>query len=154
MTVVVRTEGLGKRYGNAVGFAGWAGTAMQGTALPIGRALGAGANLVPAALLVLGTGLLLFGAALRATAAVAYGLVAWSFVIQFVASLLDAPRRLLDLSVLRHVALAPAIDPKLGQRRGHGGGRAGRGRRRRRCVRTAGRHARVTTTLVDIAGRG
>ncbi len=68
-------------------------------------------NLVPAALVVLSAGVLLFGAVPRATAAGAYGVVAWSFMIQFVASLLDAPAWLLDLSVFHHVALAPAVDP-------------------------------------------
>jgi ABC-2 type transport system permease protein len=95
----------------ATGVAAWAGTAVEGHAVPLGRSLLAGVNVVPAALFVLGVGLLLFGSAPRLVAAGAYGLVAWSFVLQLIASLLDAPSWLLDLSLFHHVALAPAVDP-------------------------------------------
>jgi ABC-2 type transport system permease protein len=54
---------------------------------------------------------LLLGVAPRAVAAGAYGVVAWSFVVEFAASLVNAPSWLLDLSLLHHVALAPAVDP-------------------------------------------
>jgi ABC-2 type transport system permease protein len=66
---------------------------------------------IPAALFVLGVGLLLFGSAPRLVAAGAYGLVGWSFVLELIASLLKAPSWFLDLSLFHHVALAPAADP-------------------------------------------
>jgi ABC-2 type transport system permease protein len=93
------------------GFAAWTGTAVEGHAVSLGRAVTAGLNVVPPALFVLGAGILLFGSAPRLVAAGVYGLVAWSFVVELIASLLAAPSWLLDLSVLHHVALAPAVDP-------------------------------------------
>jgi ABC-2 type transport system permease protein len=84
---------------------------VEGHAVPLGRTVVAGINVVPPALFVVGAGLLLLGSAPRLVAPGAYGLVGWSFVIELIASLLKAPSWLLDLSLFHHVALAPAADP-------------------------------------------
>lgn len=97
--------------GVVTGVTAWAGTAVEGHAVPLGRTVVAGINVVPPALFVVGAGLLLLGSAPRLVAPGAYGLVGWSFVIELIASLLKAPSWLLDLSLFHHVALAPAADP-------------------------------------------
>jgi ABC-2 type transport system permease protein len=47
----------------------------------------------------------------RFTAAAAYGLVAWSFLVEVVGASVGASHWLLDTSVFHHVARAPAEDP-------------------------------------------
>jgi ABC-2 type transport system permease protein len=71
----------------------------------------AGANAVPAALFVLGLGVLAFGVVPRVAASVTYAYVAGSFLLETVGAAVELPERLLDLSVLHHVAPAPAVDP-------------------------------------------
>jgi ABC-2 type transport system permease protein len=91
------------------------GTAVAGSVGNLGVDLGdlvvAGVNTIPAALLVLGLGVLVFGAAPRAAAAVSYAYVAGSFLLETVGAAVELPGLLLDLSVLHHVAPAPAVDP-------------------------------------------
>ncbi len=71
----------------------------------------AGANAIPAALVVLGVGTLLHGLAPRRAAAVTYAGVAFSFLLEVVGSTVDLPEWLLGVSVFHHVAPAPAVDP-------------------------------------------
>ena len=91
------------------------GTAVAGNVGDLGVATGdlvvAGANAIPAAVLVLGLGILVFGTAPRAAAAVTYAYVAGSFLLETVGAAVELPGLLLDLSVLHHVAPAPAVDP-------------------------------------------
>jgi len=63
---------------------------------------------VPAGIFVLGIGTLVHGLAPRYATAVAYGLVAWSFLIEIIGAGLGASRWLLDTSVIHHIARAPA----------------------------------------------
>jgi ABC-2 type transport system permease protein len=70
--------------------------------------LEAGANCLPAALLFLGVAALAYALVPRASAAVAYGLVAVAFLWQLVGSLLGAPRWLVDLTPFANVAAVPA----------------------------------------------
>jgi ABC-2 type transport system permease protein len=72
--------------------------------------MAAGTNAVPAAIFVLGVGTLVHGIAPRFAAPAAYGVVVWSFVVEVIGASLGASRWLLDLSVLHHVARAPAAD--------------------------------------------
>ncbi|MGH9010743.1 MAG: polyketide antibiotic transporter, partial [Acidimicrobiia bacterium] len=90
------------------GVAGWAGSASQHSGVSLPRALGAAFNTLPAALLVLGAGTLAHGLVPRKAGAVAYGLVAWSFVVKMLGTTGTGGRLLLDLSVFHHVALVPA----------------------------------------------
>ena len=97
----------------AVGLAVWAGTALGGSALAAGDALRAGLNLVPAALLLLGLGILLFGVLPRLTGPLAYALVIGAYLLDFVGPLLDLPDALLDVSPFRHLAEVPVADADL-----------------------------------------
>jgi ABC-2 type transport system permease protein len=94
----------------AVGVAVWVGTALGGTALPVGDALLAGVNLIPAALLFLGLGILLYGLAPRLTAPLAFGVVIAAYLLDFVGPLLELPVALLDVSPFRHLAEVPVAD--------------------------------------------
>jgi ABC-2 type transport system permease protein len=90
------------------GLCAWTGAASQNAGISLSQALGAGANCLPAALLFLGLGALVFALAPRASAGVNYGLVIQAFVWQLFGGVLGAPRWLLDLSPFQHVALVPA----------------------------------------------
>jgi ABC-2 type transport system permease protein len=94
--------------GLAVGVAAWASSASQHSGVGFGPLLAAGANTVPPALVVLGAGTLVFGLAPRLAAAAAYAVVAWSFLVELVGSVVNANHWLLDTSLLHHVAAAPA----------------------------------------------
>jgi ABC-2 type transport system permease protein len=91
------------------------GTAVAGSVAGLGVDTGdlvvAGANVVPAAVFVLGLGVLLFGVAPRVAVAVTYAYVAGSFLLETVGAAVELPGLLLNLSVLHHVAPAPAVDP-------------------------------------------
>ncbi len=84
-----------------------AGTAVGGTAIAVGDAARAGINLIPAALLFLGLGVLLLGLVPRLTAPVAFGLVVGAYLLDFVGPLLELPDAVLDVSPFRHLAAAP-----------------------------------------------
>jgi putative exporter of polyketide antibiotics len=98
--------------GAVIGCTLWLATQATGTPIALSTLLNAGANTVPAALFVLGVGVLVFAVLPRAAPAVAYGLVAWSFLVELVGALASAPNWLMDLSVLHHVAVAPAVAPR------------------------------------------
>ncbi len=97
--------------GVVAGMTGWLGTASQDGDLSFGRLVLAGVNIVPPALFILGVGALVYGVRPRLAAPVAYALVAWSFVIQLIASGVKMNQWVLDTSVLAHIAPAPATDP-------------------------------------------
>jgi ABC-2 type transport system permease protein len=86
----------------------WAGVRSQGGAVAFARALEAGGNCLPIALLTLGVATLAYAIVPRASAGVAYGLVAAAFLWDLVGSLLGAPRWLVALTPFEHVGLVPA----------------------------------------------
>jgi len=96
--------------GIAVGVFTWVAAAATGAGLSFSSLLAAGINVVPVGIFVLGIGTLAHGLAPRFVAAVAYGFVAWSFLVELVGASLGASRWLLDTSVLHHIARAPAVD--------------------------------------------
>ncbi|MBN9620623.1 MAG: hypothetical protein J0H43_12985 [Actinobacteria bacterium] len=98
--------------GAVIGLVTWLAVRGAPGAITLPTMLAAGLNTVPAALLVLGLGVLAIGVRPRVTAAVAYAVVAWSFLDELVGAVVNAPRWVLDLSLLHHVALAPAADPR------------------------------------------
>lgn len=100
--------------GMTCGLLVWAALQLSTADVGLGPLMAAGLNTVPAAAVVLGVGLLVFGIAPRWASAAAYGLVAWSFLVEFVGALLAAPAWLLDLSLLHHIAAAPAVSPRWG----------------------------------------
>lgn len=104
--------------GVASGVAGWLGAATQHTGVAFPTVLAAGLNIVPAAIFLLGLGALVHGAAPRLVAPVTYGLVAWSFLLEFVSAVLILNHWILDTSILHHVTLAPAVNPNWGSAAG------------------------------------
>jgi ABC-2 type transport system permease protein len=97
--------------GVAAGVLAWVGAASQHSGVSFARLVEAGLNTVPPAVFVLGLGTAVHATVPRAAAAASYGIVAWSFLIELVGSVVKAGRLLLDTSVLYHVAPAPAADP-------------------------------------------
>ena len=90
------------------GLGTWLGAVAAGVHISLPSLLGAGLNCLPAALVFLGVAVLAFGLVPRATPAIAYGVVAVSFLWQLFGALLGAPRWLLDASPFEHVGLVPA----------------------------------------------
>jgi ABC-2 type transport system permease protein len=97
----------------ASGILAWAGAALQGADVSLIDMLEAGANCLPVSLLFLCLGALGFALSPRASAGIAYGLVAVAFVWQLFGGILGAPQWLLDLSPFQHVGLVPAQAFKL-----------------------------------------
>jgi ABC-2 type transport system permease protein len=89
------------------GLSTWAGAASAGVDIAFHPMFEAGLNCVPIAVLFLGIAALTFALAPRASAVVAYGLVAVAFIWQLVGSLVGAPRWLVDVTPFQHVGLVP-----------------------------------------------
>jgi len=94
--------------GVVTGLLTWVGAASTDADVRLGTMLAAGVNVIPAGLVILGIGTLLHGLAPRLAAPIAYGLVAWSFLVEIIGAALGASRWLLDTSLLHHLARAPA----------------------------------------------
>jgi ABC-2 type transport system permease protein len=86
----------------------WFGSRVQGVDPGFSTTLRAGLNVVPTALLVLGIGAVVRALRPRAAAASMYAVVAWSFIADLLASLVDSTSWLEHLSVFHYMALAPA----------------------------------------------
>jgi ABC-2 type transport system permease protein len=97
--------------GALAGFAAWAGAASQHADVGLGQLVGAGLNVVPPALFVLGIGALSFGIVPRASIGVTYGLVVWSFLVEILSAAFDENHWFRDTSPLLHIAPVPAADP-------------------------------------------
>lgn len=93
------------------GVAGWVGARSQGVDVTFVTMLGAGLNVVPTALLVLGIGAVVLAVAPRAAAAAVYGVVIGSLVIDLAGSLVASMPWLTKLSLFHYMALAPAKTP-------------------------------------------
>jgi ABC-2 type transport system permease protein len=103
--------GIVTAAGVVAGLGAWAGAASQHTGVGLGALAQAGLNVVPPALFVLGTGAAAVGFWPRRAAAVTYGLVAWSLLVQLIAAGVTTNRWLLDTSLFHHITPAPAADP-------------------------------------------
>jgi ABC-2 type transport system permease protein len=97
--------------GYAAGIGAWLSTHNQGLNLSLHQMIYAGINTSIPAIFLLGIGVFIFGIAPRLTSLCSYGLILLSFLIQFLASALNVHEWVLKLSVLHHMALAPAVDP-------------------------------------------
>jgi ABC-2 type transport system permease protein len=92
----------------AAGLFAWAGAAIEHAHVSLPSMLEAAANCLPLALLFLGVAALLYALLPRASAGLAYGLVALAFVWDLFGSLLKAPHWLLKATPFQHVGLVPA----------------------------------------------
>ena len=90
----------------------WVSMASHRAGIGYGNLLGAGLNMLAPAIFTLGVGVVALGLVPRFTTIFAYGIIAWSFLIQMVSSGLNLSHWILDTSILSQVALAPATDPK------------------------------------------
>ena len=86
----------------------WLGVESGGASIPLPKLIEAGANCLPAALLFLGLAALAFAIVPRASAGIAYGLVALAFLWDLVGSLLGGPSWLVKLTPFARVGLVPA----------------------------------------------
>ena len=73
--------------------------------------LGAGLNTVPPALCLLGIGALAWGAVPRLSSVAVYSVLAWSFLVELVASIVHSNHWLLDTSIFNQLRPAPAVAP-------------------------------------------
>ncbi|HSP37637.1 MAG TPA: polyketide antibiotic transporter [Frankiaceae bacterium] len=111
LTLAVVALGL---VGLVAALGAWAGAASQHADVGFGRLLEAGVNVLPPAAVVLGAGVLALGLRPRSVAAVTYGLVAWSFLVEILGGVVQADHWLLDTSLFHHMAAAPATAPDWG----------------------------------------
>jgi ABC-2 type transport system permease protein len=96
------------------GVAAWAGAATQHAGIGLGSLLKAGLNVIPPGVFVLGIGALAFGLWPRASIAIAYGVVIWSYAVETLASVVNSNHWFRDTSPLLHVAPVPAASPNVG----------------------------------------
>ena len=97
--------------GVGAGLLAWLGAASQHSGVDLTTLIGAGVNLVPPAISVLGIGVLAFGVWPRSTSFVVYGLLGWSVLVVIVGGIGAADHWVLDTSVFHHMASAPAVPP-------------------------------------------
>jgi ABC-2 type transport system permease protein len=76
--------------------------------------LAAGLNATAPGVFVLGAGTLVFGLRPRLSSAAAYGVVAWSFLVDLLGSLIKGADWVRNSSLFTHVALAPSVKPDWG----------------------------------------
>ncbi|HUK76010.1 MAG TPA: polyketide antibiotic transporter, partial [Thermoleophilia bacterium] len=97
--------------GLLAGLCAWLGAASQHTDVRFGSLIGAGLNVVPPALCLLGIGVLVLGLRPRAATSVAYGLLAWSLLVEVLGGTASVSHWLLDTSVFHEMSAAPAVAP-------------------------------------------
>jgi len=73
--------------------------------------LQSGLNAIVPALFVFGVGIMALGFLPRLASAIAYAVIAWSFLISIVSSGINLNHWISDTSILQHMALAPAANP-------------------------------------------
>jgi ABC-2 type transport system permease protein len=97
----------------ATGFTAWLGAKSQEVNPGLGRMLGAGLNVVPTALVVLGIGVVVLAIAPRAAVRAVYAVVLASVILDLLTALVSGLSWLDDLSLFHYMALAPAshVDP-------------------------------------------
>lgn len=100
--------------GLAAGIFTWFATTSQHANVSFATLMGAGLNIVPPSVCVLGVGALALGAVPRAVSVVTYGLVGWSLLIELVGGIGALSHWILDTSVFHQMASAPATPPNWG----------------------------------------
>lgn len=99
--------------GLVAGPAAWLGARSQGVDLDLGTMVAAGLNVVPTALVALGTGAVALSVAPRAAVKAVYGLVIGSLLVDLLSSMVSSLSWLGHLSLFHYLALAPAQDPEV-----------------------------------------
>lgn len=89
----------------------WAIAAAQGINVGFVTLVFGGLNILGPIVFLLGAGVWLFGLRPRLTSVVMYVLIAWSFTIDIVASVLKTNKFVADTSLLHHISLVPAAQP-------------------------------------------
>lgn len=97
--------------GLLAGLGGWLGATSQGVDPGLASMLGAGLNVVPTALLVLGIGALVLAVLPEAATPTVYAVVIASLIIDLLASMVSSLAWLDHVSLFHYMALAPAQDP-------------------------------------------
>ncbi len=93
------------------GFVTWVGASSAHVGVSLSALLAAGLNACPPAVVVLGAGVLVLGFRGSVAGPAAYAVVAWSFLVNLLGSLLKNLDWLRQTSVLTHMTLAPSADP-------------------------------------------
>jgi ABC-2 type transport system permease protein len=97
--------------GVVAGTATWLGTTSQNAHVSINTLLGAGLNVVPPALCLLGIGILVMGVRPQATSNVVYAVLGWSLLDEIVGGVVTTSHWLADTSLFHQMAAAPAVSP-------------------------------------------
>ena len=105
---LVLTGGAIAASGLLAGFGAWLGAKSQGVDLDLMTLLGAGLNVVPTALVVLGIGAVVLALVPRAASGTIYSIIAWSLIVDLLASMVSGVRWLAHVSLFHYMALAPA----------------------------------------------
>ena len=98
--------------GVTTGLFTWLGTASQHAGLSFGKVVQAGVNSAVPAAVIVGVGILMLGIKPRWASAVMYAVIGWSFLLELIGPIVNLNHWVLDTSLLHHVALAPAADPR------------------------------------------
>jgi ABC-2 type transport system permease protein len=93
----------------ATGF--WLGAASQHAGLSFHELILAGLNSAAPAIALLGIGVCAFGFVPRLTSIVCWSVLGWAFLIDMLGSAVKVNHWIMDTSLLRHMALAPAVNP-------------------------------------------
>ena len=96
--------------GLTAGVCFWLGS-RGGAGISLGELAAAGLNAATPAILLLGFAILVIGRAPRWTSTLCYALIAWSFLLDMLGSVIHLNHWVLDTSLLRHPALALTTDP-------------------------------------------
>jgi ABC-2 type transport system permease protein len=93
----------------------WVGAVSRHTGVGLYKLLEAGLNAAVPGIFILGAGALTLGLRPRLSAVVTYGIVAYSFLISIVGSLIKGSDWIRNSSLFSHIALAPAAKPDWSQ---------------------------------------
>jgi ABC-2 type transport system permease protein len=97
--------------GVAAGTFAWIGTVTQGSGLSFPTALEAGLNTVPPAIFLLGVGALALALRPRLATAAVYVVLGWSALVELAGGFFTQNHWVLDTSLFRQMASAPAVAP-------------------------------------------
>ncbi len=99
--------------GMVAGVCAWLGAESQHADVSLRSFLGAGLNVIPSALCVLGVGALAMGLWPRVTKTATYGLLVWSLLVEVLAGTGSINHWVIDTSIFHQMAAAPAVAPNL-----------------------------------------